>query len=133
MWTRFNGLNLLVNIFLAELLLEINLQLKMRIFSNKELAEELQKPIIRKFEKRKAHSPFIDNIWGADLADMQLSSKLNKGIRFLLFVIDICSKYVWIIPLKDEKGITITNAFQKDLKESNPKRNKTWVDKGSEF
>ena len=105
----------------------------MRIFSNKELAEELQKPIIRKFEKRKAHSPFIDNIWGADLADMQLISKLNKGIRFLLFVIDICSKYAWIIPLKDEKSITITNAFQKDLKESNRKRNKTWVDKGSEF
>ena len=78
MWTRFNGLNLLVKIFLAELLLEINLQLKMRIFSNKELAEELQKPIIRKFEKRKAHSPFIDNIWGADLADMQLISKLNS-------------------------------------------------------
>ena len=77
MWTRFNGLNLLVKIFLAELLLEINLQLKM-IFSNKELAEELQKPIIRKFEKRKAHSPFIDNIWGADLADMQLISKLNS-------------------------------------------------------
>ena len=133
MWTRFNGLNLLVKIFLAELLLEINLQLKMRIFSNKDLAEELQKPIIRKFEKRKAHPPFIDNIWGADLADMQLISKLNKGIRFLLFVIDICSKYAWIIPLKDEKGITITNAFQKDLKESNRKRNKTWVDKGSEF
>ena len=57
--------------------------------SNKELAEELHKPIIRKFKKRKVHSHFIDNIWGADLADMQLITKFNKGFRFLLCVIDI--------------------------------------------
>ena len=60
---------------------------------NKKLAEELKKPIIRKFEKLKVNSPFIDNIWGADLADMQLSSKFDKGISFLLYVIYICSKY----------------------------------------
>ena len=59
--------------------------------SNKELAEELHKPITWKFNKRKIHSPFIDNIWGADLADMQLVSKFNKSFRFLLCVIDICS------------------------------------------
>ena len=51
---------------------------------NKGLAEELPKPIIRKFEKRKVHSPFTDNICVADLADMQLISKFNKGIRFIL-------------------------------------------------
>ena len=79
--------------------------------SNKELAEELHKRIIRKFEKRKVHSPFIDNIWGADLLDMQLISKFNKGFRFFLRVIDIFSRYAWVIPLKDKKGITITNAF----------------------
>ena len=56
---------------------------------------------------------FIDNIWGADLADMQLISKFNEGFRFLLCVIHIYSKYVWVIPLKDKKGITIINAFQK--------------------
>ena len=50
--------------------------------SNKRLAEELHKPVIRKFNKRKVHSPFIDNIWGADLADMQLISKFNKRFRF---------------------------------------------------
>ena len=66
--------------------------------SNKELAEELHKPIIRKFKKRKIHSSFIDNIWGADLANMQLISRLNKGIGFLLCVIDIFSKYAWVIP-----------------------------------
>ena len=83
--------------------------------SNKKLAEELHKPITRKFKKRKVHSSFIDNIWGDDLADMQLISKFNKGIRFLLCVIDTFSKYAWIIPLKDKKDTTITNAFQKIL------------------
>ena len=61
--------------------------------SKKELAEKLHKPIIKKFENRKVQSPFIENIWGADLADMQLISKFNKGISFLLCVVDIFSKY----------------------------------------
>ena len=60
-------------------------------------------------------------------------SKFNKGCRFLLCVIDIYSKYAWVIPLKDKKGITITNAFQKILDESNRKPSKIWIDKGSEF
>ena len=64
---------------------------------------------------------------------MQLLSKFNKGFRFLLCVIDIFSKYAWVIPLKDKKGISIVNAFQIILKESNRKPNKIWVDKGSEF
>ena len=70
---------------------------------------------------------------GADLADMQMINKFNKGFRFLLCVIDIYSKYTWVIPLKYKKGITITNAFQKVLNESNRKSNKIWVDKDSEF
>ena len=64
---------------------------------------------------------------------MQLISKFNKGFRFLLCVIDIFSKYTWVVPLKDEKGISIVNAFQKILKESDRKPNKMWVDKGSKF
>ena len=64
---------------------------------------------------------------------MQLISKFNKGFRFLLCVIDIFSKYAWVVPLKDKKGISIVNAFQKILKESDKKPNKIWVDKGSEF
>ena len=106
------------------------------IINNKEniqLADELHKPITRKFEKRKLYSSFRDNIWGADLADMQLLSKFNKGFRFLLCIIDIFSKYAWVIPLKDKKGISIVNAFQKKLNESNRKPNKIWVDKGSGF
>ena len=76
----------------------------------------MHKPIIRKFERKKVHLPFIDNISGADIADMQLISKLNKGIRFLLCVIDIFPKYAWVILLKNEKGIIINNAFQKKFK-----------------
>ena len=87
--------------------------------SNEELAEELHKPIIRKFKKRKLHSPFIDNVWGADPDKTQLISKFNKGIQFLLCVIDIFCKYAWATSLKDKKGVTITNPFQKFLDESN--------------
>ena len=101
--------------------------------SNKELAEELHKPIIKKFKKRRVQSPFIDNIWGDSLADMQLISKFNKGISFLLCATEIFSKYAWVILLKDKKSITITNTFQKILDESNRKPNKILVDKGSEF
>ena len=58
------------------------------------------------------YSSFKDNIWGADLADMQSISKFYKGFRFLLFVIDMFSKYAWVIPLKDKKVVTIANEFQ---------------------
>ena len=85
--------------------------IKNELISNKELAKELHKPVTRKFDKRKLHSSFINNTWGADLADMQLIIKFNKEIRFLLCVIDVFSKYAWVILLKDKKGITITNAF----------------------
>ena len=81
------------------------------IKENEKLVEEIQKPIIRKFLKRKVYSSFKKNIWGADLAVMQLISKFNKGIRFFLCVIDIFSKYAWVIPLKDKKCVTIINAF----------------------
>ena len=57
----------------------------------------------RKFQRRKVCSSYPDNIWGADFAGMQLRSKYNKGIRFLLCVIDIYSKYFWDVPLKEKK------------------------------
>ena len=106
-----------------------------------QLAKKLHKPIIRKFKKRKVYSEFKDNIWGADLADIQLISKFDKRFRFLLCVIDIFSKYARVVPLKDEKSFSIVNAFQKVLDDSNRsevksearKPNKIWVDKGSEF
>ena len=92
----------------------------------------LHKPI-RKFNKRKVYSSFKDNIWGVDLADMQLRSKNNKEIRYLLCAIDLFSKYVFVVPLKGTKGITIANAFLRILGKSKRKPNKIWADQGSEF
>ena len=84
-------------------------------------------------KKRTVYSGFRDSIWGADLAEIQLISKFNKGFRFLLCVIDIFSKYTWVVCLKDKRGISLVNAFQKILHDSNRKPNKIWVYKGSEF
>ena len=67
------------------------------------LADELHKPVIKKFEKRKVYSQFKDNIWGVDLADMQSLSRKSKGIKYLLWAIDLFSKYAFVIPLKDKK------------------------------
>ena len=64
---------------------------------------------------------------------MLLISKFNKGFRFLLCVIDIFNKYVWVVPLKNKKGVSVVDPFQKILDDSDRKRNKIWVDKGSEF
>ena len=104
-----------------------------KVKHNEQLAKEINKPIIRNFKKRRVYSGFKDNIWGADLADMQLTSRFNKGFRFLLCVIDIFSKHSWVVPLKDKKGVSIVDAFQKILDKSGRKPNKIQVDKGSEF
>ena len=99
---------------------------------NYQLANELHKPIIRKFKKRKVYSSFRDNIWGVDLADMQSLSRYNKGIKYLLCAIDLFSKYAWVIPIKYKKGASIVNVFKKILSEGR-KPNKIWVDQDSEF
>ena len=103
------------------------------ISSSSILADELHKPIIRKFNKRKVYSQFKDSIWGVDLADMQSLSRKHKGIKYILCAIDLYSKYSFVIPLKDKKGISIVNAFDKIIKQSNRKPNKIWVDQGGEF
>ena len=79
------------------------------------------------------YSSFKDNIWVVDLADTQLISKHNKGITYLLYIIDLFSKYAWVVPLKDKKGVSIFNAFQSILKNSNRKPNKIRVDQDSGF
>ena len=106
---------------------------KSEIISNQKLAEELQKPIAKKFEKQKVHSYFKDNIWDADLADVQLIRKFSKRLWFVLCVIDIYCNYTWVVPLKDKKRITIANSFQNTLDESGPKPNEIWVDKDTEL
>ena len=107
------------------------------------LADELHKPVIKKINKRKVYSQFKDNIWGVDLADMQSLSKKSKGIKYLLCAIDLFGKHAFVVPLKDKKGISIVNAFDKIIKQSNKhakgtsaqhvKPNKISVDQGSEF
>ena len=75
-----------------------------KIKKNLQLAKELHSPIIRSFKNRTIHSGFKDNIWGADLADLQSLSKYNKGIKYLLSAIDLFSKYAEVVPIKDKKG-----------------------------
>ena len=95
------------------------------------LAEELHKPIKRKFEKRRVLFNGIDRIWAADLMDMQAFSKFNRGIKYLLAVIDVFSKYVWLISLKDKTGKSVASALKTIFKERKPE--KIRVDKGKEF
>ena len=99
---------------------------------NYQLANELYRQIICKFEGRKVYSLFRDNIWVVDLADMQSFSKYNKGIKYLLCSIYLSSKYACVVPLKDKRGITIVNLFQKIILKGR-KPNKIWVDQGGEF
>ena len=101
--------------------------------ATQKLAEELHKPIIKIFLKSTVYSGFKENIWDVHLADMQLISNFNKRFRLLLCVIGIFSKYAWVVPLKDKKGVNIVNAFQKVLDKSGRKPNKIWVDERSEF
>ena len=91
---------------------------------NYQLANELHKPIIRKFKKRKIYSFFRDNIWGVDLADMKSLSKYNKGNKHLLCAIDLFSKYAWVVHIKNKKGTSTVNAFKKIISEGSEAESK---------
>ena len=96
-----------------------------------ELAKELYKPVTRKFQRRRVYVNGIDEILAADLIDLQAFSKENNGIKYLLTVIDIFTKFVWIILLKRKTGQEVASAISRILKERTP--SKMWVDKGREF
>ena len=100
---------------------------------SQQLAEELHKPITKNFRKRRVISYGIDKIWAADLVEMQKFSKWNKGVIYLLTVIDVFSKYGWIKPLKDKKTESVSTAFDEIFKKSKRKPTMLWTDKGSEF
>ena len=100
---------------------------------SQQLAEELHKPITKNFRKRTVISYGIDKIWAADLVEMQKYSKWNEGVKYLLMVIDVFSKYGWIVPLKDKKTESVSLAFDEIFKKSERKPEKLWTDKGSEF
>ena len=81
-----------------------------------QLADELHKPIIKNFPKRKVYANGIDKIWAADLVEMQSFSKFNRGVRYLLTVIDVFSKYGWMLLLKDKTGKSVADALKEIFK-----------------
>ena len=97
----------------------------------KSLAEELHKPIRRKFKKHKVLVNGLDRIWAADLVDMQAFSKFNRDVKYIFAVIDVFSEYGWLIPLKDKTGKSVASALKTIFKDRKPER--MWVDKGKEF
>ena len=97
----------------------------------KSLAEELHKPIRRNFKKGRVLVNGIARIWAADLVDMQAFCKFNRGVKYLLAVIDVFSKYGWLIALKDKTGKSVASALETIFKERKPE--KMWVDKDKEF
>ena len=95
---------------------------------NEQLAKELHKPVTKKFKKRKFYVRFKDNIWPADLAEMDSLSSKNKNVKYLLCVIHAFTKNAWVKPLQDKKGKTVLHAFMEIVNESNCLPNKLWVD-----
>ena len=93
------------------------------------MADEPHKPVRRRLEKRHVFAKQIDDIWAADLVDMSSFSRSNKGYKFLLTVIDVYSKYGWIVPLKNKTGKEVTLALVKLFKIAVPSR--LWTDKGT--
>ena len=104
---------------------------KVKFGMGKSVAKELHKPIKRKFKKRRVLVNGTDKLWAADLVDMQAFTKFNRGVKYLLTVIDVFSKYSWLIPLKDKMGKFVASALKTIFKERKPE--KMWVDKGKEF
>ena len=105
-------------------------------FSNKKIgsgvnvnevpAQELQKPVTKKFKRKKVYSAFKDNIWVADLAEMGLLSSFNRGVKYLFCVIDGFIKNVWVKPCTNKKAKNVIDGFIGILNESKCKPNKLW-------
>ena len=100
---------------------------------SQQLADELHKPMTRNFSKRTVSSNGINIIWAADLVEMQKFSKWNKGVKYLLIVIDVFSKYGRIKPLRDKKTETVSKAFDDIFKSSKRLPKMLWTDIGSEY
>ena len=103
-----------------------------RIVWSNDLPDELQNPIQKKFKKRKVFTSGADVIWTADLVDMQSFSRSNKGVKYILMIIDVFSKYGWAIPLQTKTGPEVTNAFR-DLWKTQQSPQKLWTERGKEF
>ena len=101
-------------------------KIEQEIIVNEQPAQELYKPVIKRFKRKKVNTKFKDNIWAADLAEMESFSSKNKNMKYLLCVID----FSWDKPLKNKKGKTVLDAFIEIVNESNSKPNKLWFDRG---
>ena len=96
------------------------------VIINEKLAEELHKPVIKKFKRRGVFAIFKDNIWGKDLSKMRSLFFRYKNVEYLLCLIDLLTKYAWVKPLKDKKAKTDLSVFSKVVNETNHKPNKLW-------
>ena len=130
-WLKPKGLRERIDRKLVEKIISTKKRLGLGIRWSTELADELHKPIQHKFDTRKVVSKTVDDIWSADLVEMIPYARFNKGYRYLLTVIDVFSKYGWIVPLKTKTAAAVTNAFRDLFKEKVPTR--LWTDKGTEF
>ena len=97
------------------------------------LADELHRQRRVHFPTRRVIVHGIDDIWSADLVDMQAFAKFNKGNKYMLTVIDLFSRYAWAVPLKDKTGAVVRDAFQHIVRTSGRQPRKLWVDEGKEF
>ena len=85
------------------------------------LAEELHKPVKRKFPRRAVVVQGIDHVWSCDLVEMQEWANKNDGYKYMLNIVDVLSKYAWSVPLKNKTAETVVDAFQKVVTESKTK------------
>ena len=106
---------------------------KVGVSVNEQLVEKLHKTVTKKFKRRKVYARFKDNIWAADLSEMELFSSKNKSVKYLLCVIDYFTKYMCVKSLKDKKGKAVLNAFIEIVNECNCKPNKLLIDQRREF
>ena len=100
-------------------------------FTMEDLSEELNKPVIHKFQRKKTIVNYIDHIHSCDLVDMKMYSEINKGYDFIFTNIDIFSKYAWAFPIKSKKIQDVKLCFQKIFNERKPRY--IWSDKEPSF
>ena len=120
-----------VDKFITSKMIGTKKKLGLGIVWTNRLANELHKPIKKKFKKRYVFVRNVDDIWAADLIDLRAHSKVNGGYKYVLMVIDVFSKYGWGVPLKTKTAVAVTEAFETLFKDHTPK--KLWVDEGKEF
>ena len=119
-----------VDTLLVRSIIGLKHRLGMGVWSN-QLANELHKPVRRRFDKRSVFAKQVDDIWAADLVNVSPFSRSNKGYKYVLIVIDVYCKYGWIMPLKIKTGKEVAQAFRKLFHNGHPSR--LWTDKGTEF